>query len=92
MPVRSGDVPIELEALGRVSAYNAVTARALARDQVQLGSTTVTATFAARDLLVQARLDRLQSLVKLYAALGGEWTPASAAPAAMADAAIAHGP
>ena len=44
------------------------------------------ATFTARDLLVQARLDRLQSLVKLYAALGGGWTPPAAAAAAATGA------
>ena len=43
-----------------------------------------TATFTARDLLVQARLDRLQSLVRLYAALGGGWTPQSTGAATVA--------
>ena len=43
-----------------------------------------TATFTTRDLLVQARFDRLQSLVKLYAALGGGWTSPTAAAAVAA--------
>ena len=33
-PVRSGDVPIELDALGRVSAYNTVTVRAMVGGQI----------------------------------------------------------
>ncbi len=49
-----------------------------------------TASFTARDLMVQARLDRLQSLVKLYAALGGGWTPPKAGSAAVAQADSPH--
>ena len=52
-PVRSGDVPIELEALGRVSAYNTVTVRAMVGGQITRIAFADGQVVAAGDTLVQ---------------------------------------
>jgi len=52
-PVRSGDVPIELDALGRVSAYNTVTVRAMVGGQIKRIAFADGQVVAANDTLVQ---------------------------------------
>jgi multidrug efflux system membrane fusion protein len=51
--VRSGDVPIELDALGRVSAYNTVTVRAMVGGQIKRIAFADGQVVAANDTLVQ---------------------------------------
>ena len=51
--VRSGDVPIELDALGRVSAYNTVTVRAMVGGQIKRIAFADGQVAAAGDTLVQ---------------------------------------
>ena len=70
------------EATARRSADAAQRASGLATGGLRGGTGTIlavlaseTAIYSARDALAQARLSRLLTLVKLYAALGGGWTP-----------------
>lgn len=52
-PVASGDVPIELEAIGRVAAFNAVTVRTLVSGQIEAIAFKDGQTVRRGDLLVQ---------------------------------------
>jgi multidrug efflux system outer membrane protein len=77
----------EQERLQRDAVATAERANAIAEEQLRAGTidlvtllVTQQAMFNARNLLVQARLDRLQAAVGLFRALGGGWGPGQAIP------------
>jgi NodT family efflux transporter outer membrane factor (OMF) lipoprotein len=77
----------EQERLQRDAVATAERANAIAEEQLRAGTidlvtllVTQQAMFNARNLLVQARLDRLQAAVSLFRALGGGWGPGQAIP------------